>query len=147
MRVVGERSRDNGRTPMQWTAGPGAGFTTGKPWLGVPANHEQVNAEAEAGVEGSMFEWYRSLIALRHTSDVVALGDVRFLDAGPAAPKVIAFERALGERRLVAACSFDDEPCELADLGADGMTVLLGNYADGPTAGVLRPYEAVVWSR
>ena len=93
MRVVGERSRDNGRTPMQWTAGPGAGFTTGEPWLGVPANHEQVNAEAEVGVEGSMFEWYRGLIALRHTSDVVALGDVRFLDAGSAAPKVIAFER------------------------------------------------------
>ena len=147
LRVVGERSRDNGRTPMQWTAGPGAGFTTGEPWLGVPANHEQVNAEAEVGVEGSMFEWYRSLIALRHTSDVVALGDVRFLDAGSAAPKVIAFERTLGEKRLVVACSFDDEPCELTDLGADGMTVLLGNYADCPAEGVLRPYEAVVWSR
>ena len=94
-----------------------------------------------------MFEWYRGLVALRHTSDVVALGDVRFLDAGSAAPKVIAFERTLGEKRLVVACSFDDEPCELADLGTDGMTVLLGNYDDGPVAGRLRPYEAVVWSR
>lgn len=43
-------------------------------------------------------------------------------------------------------CSFDAEACELADLGCAGAEVLLGNYADAPTAGVLRPYEAVVWS-
>ena len=143
--VVNERSRDNGRTPMQWTAEPGAGFTTGTPWLAVPATHAPVNAEAEVGVEGSMFEYYRRLVALRHASDVVALGDVRFLDAGPAAPRVIAFERTLGEKRLVVACSFDGASCELADLGCDGMPVLLGNYDGVPAAGVLRPYEAVVW--
>ena len=84
-------------------------------------------------------------MALRHASDVVALGDVRFLDAGPAAPRVIAFERTLGEKRLVVACSFDGASCELADLGCDGMPVLLGNYDGVPAAGVLRPYEAVVW--
>ena len=147
LRVVGERSRDNGRTPMQWAAGPGAGFTTGEPWLAVPANHERVNAEAEVGVDGSMFEWYRNLVALRHKSDVAALGDVRFMSAGAAAPKVIAFERTLGERRIVVACSFDAEPCALADLGTGGAEVLLDNYADGPVEGTLRPFEAVVWSR
>lgn len=145
LHVVNERSRDNGRTPMQWSAAPGAGFTTGTPWLAIPANHAQVNAEAEVGVEGSMFEYYHTLVALRHTSDVIAEGAVRFLDAGAAAPKVIAFERTLDEKRLVVACSFDDAPCELADLGVDGLPVLLGNYADAPAAGTLRPYEAVVW--
>ncbi|WP_455139332.1 alpha,alpha-phosphotrehalase [Thermophilibacter sp.] len=147
LHVVNERSRDNGRTPMQWTAGPGAGFTTGTPWLEIPANHALVNAEAEVGVEGSMFEFYRALVRLRHTSDVVTLGDVCFLDAGAAAPKVIAYERTLGEKRLVVACSFDAEPCavDVAALGVDGAEVLLGTYGDAPVAGELRPYEAVVW--
>ena len=145
LHVVNERSRDNGRTPMQWTAGPNAGFTSGTPWLGVPASAARVNAEAEVGVSGSLFEFYRRLIELRHTSDVLALGDIRFLDAGAGAPAAIAFERTLGERRLVVACSFDEEPCALADLGCAGAEVLIGNYADAPSDGTLRPYEAVVW--
>ena len=147
LHVIQERSRDNGRTPMQWSAAPGAGFTTGTPWLAIPANHELVNAEAEVGAAGSMFEFYRALVALRHSSDVMARGEVRFLDAGAAAPKVIAFERVLGDERLVVACSFDDAPCWLADLGAEKYEVLLGNYADAPVPGELRPYEAVVWKR
>lgn len=147
LHVIQERSRDNGRTPMQWTSAPGAGFTTGAPWLAIPANHELVNAEAEVGAEGSMFEFYRALVALRHSSDVIARGEVRFLDAGAAAPKVIAFERVLGDERLVVACSFDDAPCRLSGLGAEKYEVLLGNYADAPAPGELRPYEAVVWKR
>ena len=147
LRVVNERSRDNGRTPMQWSAAPGAGFTSGEPWIGIPASAGLVNAEAEVGVEGSMFEFYRSLVALRHASDVVATGEVRFLDAGEAAPKVIAYERVLGDEQLVVACSFDDAPCRIADLGVEKYEVLLGNYDDAPTPGVLRPYEAVVWRR
>lgn len=146
LHVVNERSRDNGRTPMQWRAGEGAGFTTGTPWLEIPASAAFVNAEEEVDAEGSMFEFFRELVRLRHESDVLAAGEVRFLDAGAGAPKAIAFERTLGERRLVVACSFDDAPCELADLGTDGAEVLLGNYDDAPAARTLRPYEAVVWS-
>ena len=147
LRVVNERSRDNGRTPMQWSAAPGAGFTSGEPWIAIPASAGLVNAEAEVGVEGSMFEFYRSLVALRHASDVVATGEVRFLDAGEAAPGVIAYERMLGDERLVVACSFDDAPCRIEGLGVEKCEVLLGNYDDVPEPGVLRPYEAVVWRR
>lgn len=147
LRVVNERSRDNGRTPMQWSAAPGAGFTSGEPWIAIPASAGLVNAETEVGVEGSMFEFYRSLVALRHASDVVATGEVRFLDAGEAAPGVIAYERMLGDERLVVACSFDDAPCRIEGLGVEKCEVLLGNYDDAPEPGVLRPYEAVVWRR
>ena len=145
LQIVNERSRDDGRAPMQWTAEPGAGFTTGTPWLSIPANHAQVNAEAEVGAEGSLFEYYRALIRLRHESDLVAEGAVRFLDAGAEAPKVIAYERTLGDERFVVACSFDGRPCQLADLGTAGLAVVMGNYDDAPAAGALRPFEAVVW--
>ena len=58
--------RDNARTPMQWDAGPHAGFTTGEPWLGVNPNHVEINAEAARADPDSVFHHYRQLIELRH---------------------------------------------------------------------------------
>ncbi len=145
LHIVNERSRDNCRTPMQWTSGLEAGFTTGRAWLRVPDNHRLINAQNEMGVEGSMFEFYRELVRLRHELDVISLGRVRFLDAGAAAPKVIAFERTLGDVRLVVACSFDEKACKLADLRLEGHKVLLTSYEDVPIPGILRPFEGVAW--
>ena len=48
LHIIGERSRDNGRTPMQWDASEYAGFTTGTPWLGIPVNHSYINVETES---------------------------------------------------------------------------------------------------
>lgn len=146
--VVNARSRDNGRTPMQWTGEKGAGFSTGTPWLKIAESAAVVNAEAEVGRPGSMFEFYRELVRLRHELDVVSDGSVRFLDAGTDAKKVICFERTLGERRLVVACSFDAEPCEVA-VDVAGMKPLLGSYDDAPTCSngalSLRPHEGVTF--
>ena len=153
LRAIQVRSRDNGRTPMQWTPGENAGFTCGTPWLGVSANHVRINAEAEVGVAGSMYEFYRELIALRKGSRVLADGTVRFLDAGAGAPNVIAFERVLGNERVVAICSFDGEGC-VVDADSLGVAacdeVLLsthggmGELIDGALG--LRPYEALLIS-
>lgn len=153
LHAIQVRSRDNGRTPMQWTSGVNAGFTCGTPWLAVPANHVRINAEDEVGTEGSMYEFYRELIALRKGSEVLADGAVRFLDAGAGAPKVIAFERSLGDKRVVAICSFDETACAV-DADSLGVTacdeVLLsthggmGELIDGALG--LRPYEALLIS-
>lgn len=51
LHIIGERSRDNGRTPMQWDDSEFAGFTTGTPWLGIPANHTYINVASEELVE------------------------------------------------------------------------------------------------
>lgn len=166
--VVNERSRDDGRTPMQWCAEAHAGFTTGEPWIGVAPTYKQVNVASEQGAAGSMLEFYRELVRLRKGLSVVSEGSVQFMDAGAGAPQVIAYERALtgaaaeearaaGEpTRLVVACSFTAEPCRAVLQGADGaaaepagMERLLGNYGDAPAVGAdgsvgLRPFEAVV---
>ena len=47
LQIIGARSRDNGRTPMQWDGSQYAGFSTVEPWLGIPANHSYINVEAE----------------------------------------------------------------------------------------------------
>ena len=86
-------SRDNARTPVQWDASEHAGFTTGTPWLAVNPNHVEINAEAERADLGSVFHFYRRLIALRHDVPVVALGDFHLLL--PEHEAVYAFTRAL----------------------------------------------------
>lgn len=121
----------------------------------MPATAGKVNAEAEDGVESSMLEFYRDLVRLRHELPVLAEGRVRFLDAGADAPKVIAFERTLGDVRLVSICSFDARACTVdgGDLAlGDGYRRLAGNYDDEPPRAddgslALRPQEAVVYLR
>ena len=102
--IISERSRDNGRTPMQWTAGPNAGFTTGTPWLGIPDNYDVVNAAIEEDDPDSILNFYRRLVSLRKELDIIAEGDIRFLDTGN--DKVMAYERSLGGEKLTVLCSF-----------------------------------------
>ena len=80
LRIIQIHSRDNGRTPMQWTSGSQGGFTSGEPWIGVNSNHTSINAEAQLGDDDSIFNYYRRLIALRKTYDVIAYGDFKPLD-------------------------------------------------------------------
>ena len=142
------RSRDNARTPMQWDATPQAGFTTGTPWLPVNPNHGWLNAATQVGVRGSVFEHYRALIRLRHTDPVVVDGDFTLLL--PDDPDLWAFTRSLqgGPGLLVVAnCSGHSRavPTELAAWAE--AEVVLGNYADVPDSGELRPWEARVLRR
>ena len=62
LQIIGERSRDNGRTPMQWTAGENAGFTTGTPWIAVNKNYTAINAEREAADPSSIHAFYKQLV-------------------------------------------------------------------------------------
>ena len=105
--------RDNARTPMQWDAGPHAGFTTGEPWLGVNPNHAEINAEAARADLDSVFHHYRQLIELRHALPVVAHGDFTMLL--PDDERVYAFTRSYeGDELLV-----------LGNFSGDAVTVEL----------------------
>ena len=94
-------SRDNARTPMQWSADPNAGFCPAgtTPWIGVNPDHVRVNAAAQREDPRSVFSHYRRLIELRHTDPVVATGDFTMLL--PQDPQVYAFTRTLGDLALL----------------------------------------------
>ncbi len=62
---AGITARDNARTPMQWDASPGAGFTTGTPWIAINPNHADINVAAQRDDPQSVLAHYRRLIALR----------------------------------------------------------------------------------
>jgi oligo-1,6-glucosidase len=89
--------RDNSRTPMQWTAGPNGGFTSGRPWLAVNPNAEAINAEDQTARPDSVLAHTRALIAFRRASTDLREGDYRDID--PDHEQVFAYRR--GERLLV----------------------------------------------
>ena len=144
------RSRDNARTPVQWSAGHAAGFTSATPWMPVNPNYRVVNMEEERGRTDSVLAFYRRLIALRHASDLVVYGTFRMLD--PTNEESFTYERVLGTQRLLVACNFCDHQTTVGLPVAyrTGGTCILSNYPDDPArkrAGErleLRPYESVV---
>ncbi|WP_020075924.1 alpha-glucosidase [Cryocola sp. 340MFSha3.1] len=150
-------SRDNARTPMQWTPGPHAGFTTGTPWITVNPNAAEINAEAEVADPDSVFAHYRALIDLRHRSEVVATGDYALVL--PEHPQVFAYTRSLGDRSLLVLANLSSEPTtfDAAQLpawavgggDAPAAELVLSNLGSATevTSGSLRPWEAVVYSR
>ena len=141
------RSRDNARTPMQWSASPNAGFTTGTPWLKVNPNHVAINVEADMTDPRSIFHYYRRLIALRREHPVVVYGRYDMIEDTD--PWVYAFTRGLDEERLLVVANFAGEERRFrSPLLRGDEALLIANYdaADGRDGvAPLRPYEARVY--
>ena len=107
-------SRDNARTPVQWDTTEHAGFTTGTPWIAVNPDHREWNAAAQRADPRSVLAHHRALIALRHASRTVQLGDFAMLL--PDHEEVYAFTRSLAGETLLVVCNVSATPQPLADL-------------------------------
>jgi trehalose-6-phosphate hydrolase len=147
--ILGAKSRDNSRTPMQWSAAANAGFTQGTPWLKPAANYPEINAEAALADQNSVFWHYRDLIALRKAHPIFTQGDYQELLTGH--PQIWAYARRANGQTLLVVSNFYGEPVEFtlpAELQAAESRLLLGNYPDSsvqPQSGMLRPYESLIW--
>jgi oligo-1,6-glucosidase len=104
-------SRDNARTPMQWSSAANAGFTSGKPWLSVNQNYVTLNASEDRKNPEGVFERYRQLIALRREHRVIRHGDFRLIL--PDHPSIFAYVRSFDGVRLVVIANFSDSATEL----------------------------------
>lgn len=146
MRYIHKNSRDNARTPMQWSADTHAGFTTGTPWLGVNPNYTQINAAAQVGDPGSVFNHYKELVRLRKTHPVIVYGDYRLLPEHD--PNVFAYIRRYEGESLLVLCNFGAEQQHLDILDVQewqGAELLITNCADGGSLNELTPYAAHVY--
>ncbi|MEN6424735.1 MAG: alpha-amylase family glycosyl hydrolase [Phycisphaerales bacterium] len=103
--------RDPQRTPMQWTGGPGAGFTTGEPWLPVAADAGRVNVEVQREDTGSMLAFYRRLLELRRAEPALKIGG--YVPAGQRA-NLFAFLRELGDKCFLIAANLGSTRARLA---------------------------------
>jgi oligo-1,6-glucosidase len=141
-----EISRDNGRTPMQWSADTNAGFTRGTPWLKVNPNYRSINAATAERDSGSVLNYFRRMIRLRRSEPTLIYGRYRLLDR--ANPEVFAYTRSLNGRTLMVALSFSETGGRTAlPSGYTTGKVLMINIAGSPVRArqlVLQPYQAVV---
>lgn len=145
LRYINLRGRDNARTPMQWDGSENAGFTKGTPWIKLNPNYKEINAAAELADSGSVFYYYKKLIALRKQEAVIVYGDYQLLE--PESGSLYVYTRALEEEKLLVICSFtNQEKCyEIPEEFRSG-SILIGN---GKREKVeekigLLPYEALV---
>ena len=154
MDILQARSRDNGRTPVQWNAGENAGFTTGTPWIGIDKNYQTINAAAQRNDPDSILAFYKRLIQLRKEKKVIAEGEIAFLEKENA--NVLAYRRVLDGEELIVFNNLTGHPAEVhLDEAWKNYSILLTNYegeksrteealhqASGNTW-TLRPYETL----
>lgn len=140
--IITKKSRDNSRTPMQWTSGANAGFTSGKPWL-RPTSHDEINVEAEER-EGQILPFYRRLVQLRHDMPLIAEGN--YEPFAREHESVYAFVREHeGQRLLVLNNFYGTETSLKIPVAFATGSVLLSNYGQtelGETL-TLAPYQTL----
>jgi len=120
-------SRDPARTPMQWDASEGAGFSTVKPWLPVSIHWQQLNVETEQHDQRSPLFFYKRLIELRQTRASLHCGNFVLVHAGRHA---LAYTRhAEGDRKLLVVLNLTHQPCSIDIEDAEGASVILCSYA------------------
>nr|MBA2757913.1 alpha-amylase [Chloroflexota bacterium] len=141
--------RSRCRTPMQWTAGPGAGFTSGTPWLRIAPDTDARNVAAQRGDPGSVLETYRRLLAARRDSLALRVGRHDWIATGQR--DVLAWSRTAGrERRLVVINFAGSDRDIVVETAGDAWMPVAGSQPDpAPVAQDgrlhLRADEAVIF--
>ena len=138
-------SRDNSRTPIQWTAEKNAGFTKGTPWIEVIKNYTHINVESQINDENSIFNHYKKLIQLRKENNIIAYGDFEALAENHSA--IFAYKRTYqGETLLVINNFYGYEVTWDTEMNLSQYQCILSNYAESKIENILtlRPYESIV---
>ncbi len=135
-KMIKRGCRDHSRTPMQWTTDKNAGFTEGIPWLKINKNWSEVNTEMQTEDSGSVLNFYKNVINLRNTSDILKKGEFEVIKM---TSKVFAYKRTYQDKCITVVLNFSGKTLKNKLTG----NVLLSNYPKGDSAG-LRPYEALI---
>jgi oligo-1,6-glucosidase len=153
LNAIWQKSRDNNRTPMQWSGLPNAGFCPPevKPWIGVNSNYTHINVEQALADKDSIWHYYKRLIQLRKRHLVLVYGIYSELLEDH--PQVHAYLRSLETEQLLVIANFSNEPATICfseqdrqqmRSDPDNATLLIGNYPDSDSRPltILQPHEA-----
>ncbi len=147
--ILGAKSRDNSRTPMQWDDTKHAGFTTGTPWLDCNVNHRQINVAEALRDPHSVLYCYRSLIRLRKQLTLLQYGD--YHDLAPDRPDIWCYCRCWQGYLLLVVANLTDIPCDWQPpvFEQEGTySLIISNTPETPRIprpGQLSPYQAAWW--
>lgn len=146
LEILAARSRDNGRTPMQWANTENGGFSQEEPWIPLSEKYRpEITVETQLLDEDSILNFYKKLIHLRKQLPVISEGRIEFIKTGQT--KIMAYKRWYGDDILVVFCNMDSSKQSIMlDEDWQGYQKLLGNYKDAPEilsgeTYILRPYE------
>ncbi|MCH4337426.1 MULTISPECIES: alpha,alpha-phosphotrehalase [Staphylococcus] len=138
--ILGQKSRDNSRTPIQWTSEKQAGFTSGTPWIDIPNNTEHINVEAAIEDTTSVLHTYRELIKLRHEHDIITYGDIEPMYMEH--PQLFIYRRNYDNQTWLVVANFSKETIKLPeDLNSEGTTIIQSGTIEN---GEISPFGAVV---
>ncbi|MDD6169418.1 MAG: alpha-glucosidase [Lachnospiraceae bacterium] len=127
LEVCAKMSRDNARTPMQWSSKENAGFTTGMPWLKVNSNYKEINVKSQEKDADSVLNYYRKLVKVRKSpeyKEVFTYG--QFEPAYEDTDSIMAYYRFDGEKRVLVVANFGKEEVEL-ELQYPVKNIILSN--------------------
>jgi oligo-1,6-glucosidase len=136
-KLIRKISRDNGRTPMQWTNGIHGGFSNETPWLQVSKNAQYINVETERSDPDSILNFYRDLIQFRQHSDVLTKGEFKSLHIDN---QLFVYDRFDSSKRYRVAVNLSDKKAMYTIKG----TLLKSNYDVSHFNGQLQPYQSVI---
>ncbi|MBP5273183.1 MAG: hypothetical protein ILO43_09505, partial [Clostridia bacterium] len=149
LKVANKTSRENARTPVQWSKKKNAGFTTGTPWFSVNKNYKTINRDTEKKDPDSILNYYKKLFAVRKANPVLVYGDYREFDRKN--KKLYVYERTLKGTKALVLTSFSEKKQTVEAPKGYNLKkgkLLLSNYKDAPAKSdkcVLRPYETRVY--
>ncbi len=150
MNIINYGARDNGRTPVQWSAEKNGGFTTAdKPWFEVNPNYPEINVEAAEADPNSILHYYRKLLKFRKENEIVRYGDFRMMKTER---KLFAYIRRYEGQKLLVVCSFAEEELNFrlpqSEFDLSKAELVLSNYDFNQVVHngfFTRPYETRVY--
>lgn len=142
-------SRDNSRTPMQWNSSKNAGFTCGKPWIGVNENYKRINVEVEERDENSVLNFYKKLIKLKKSNEALIYGVYDLILEED--ENIFAYTRTLNNEKFLIIANLTEEKAKYIyeKEKLNSKDLILNNYEvcahENLTEFTLKPYECRVY--
>jgi alpha-glucosidase len=149
MEIIWASSRDNSRTPMQWSIAENAGFTSGTPWMKVNPNYKRINVDVQSKEEDSIFNFYKKMIRLKKENEVFTYGTYDLLLEDD--PKIYAYTRSDENDKVIVISNLSAKEAEFtgSTFNLQFNNILLNNYHidvhDDTSEITLKPYEARVY--
>lgn len=143
MQDLWQTSRDNSRTPMQWSEEMNAGFSEGTPWIGMNPNYTEINVDRQLADEQSILNYYKAMIRLRKENDAFVYGDYELLLAEDA--QVYAYTRTHENTRFLVVANLTAEAASIESLYEtvkDAQVVLANSDSESLE---LAPFEARIY--
>ena len=141
-KMIQRTSRDNARTPMQWSSDENAGFSSATPWLKINGNCGEVNVEAEKLKPDGVLAFWKKMIKLRRENAILAEGTFKVLYEGK---QVYAFERELDGKVLISVCNMTGKSAKLPKSLQNYKNLVVSSYGES-AKGDMSPFEFRLYS-